>query len=575
MTKDSGIPKAATGIAGLDAITGGGLPRGRTTMIEGAPGAGKTVFALQALVHGARKCEEPAVFVAFEESAKRIIINSNEFGWDLNGLQENDLFFINAQPSVDLVQSGTFDLDGMLATLDAKMKAMGARRIAFDAIDVILSLLDDPKAVRREMYRLHDWLLSRELTAIITHKAVDQDFSALPLRFNFLQFMVDCAITLTHEVVGGVSQRSLRVIKYRGSAFDENDAPVVIGSRGIEVAHAAVHSTEKSLGTTERISSGIERLDTMLGGGYFRGAGILFTGAPGTAKTTLAGAFAEAACKRGEATLFVSFDSTGEEVVRNLASVGIHLAPHVEKGLLQIIPTRSFQGSAEVHFMRIREEAEAHACRCLIIDPVSALTKSGKSEWTHSVVERLVDWTKRQGVTLVVSSLLDNNHPELEGTPIEVSTIADTWIHLSYLVLAGERNRALSIVKSRGTQHSNQVREMVMSADGVTLSDVYTAGGEVLMGALRAEKERAEDRSRKEAEALLERRRRELDADTAELEARLLSMQRALAHKQAERTELDEREAGTAEEVLESQDILRERRGGDADSTGIATKSDG
>ena len=499
------IEKVATGIAGLDGIMRGGLPRGRTTLIEGGPGCGKTILALQTLVNGVRQCGEPAIFVAFEESARRIIANAASFGWDLPGLQRQQLFFLDAQPNPALVQSGSFDLGGMLAAIEAKAARMGARRIAFDALDMVLALLDGPEAGRRETFRLHAWLAERELTSIITAKASPRGKGAISRSLEFMQFMVDCSISLRQEMVQGTSQRSIRIGKYRGSSFEENSTPLVIGPQGIEVAFTANAEREQAGAPTERVSSGVERLDTMLGGGYYRAAGVLLTGAPGTAKTTLAGAFAHAACERGDPTLFITLDSPADEVIRNLNSVGIDLGGHRDSGLLRMIWARSTSGSAETHMMRIRETAYAQGSRCVVVDPISALSKSGNKGSARDVVERLIDWAKAESITLVCTSLLDASNPATEGTPIQVSTLADTWIHLSYLVHAGERNRALSIIKSRGTSHSNQVRELVLDARGVTLADIYTAGGEVLMGTMRWEKEHAERLAAAEAAAAAER----------------------------------------------------------------------
>ena len=370
--------KAPSGITGFDEITGGGLPRGRTTLLLGGPGSGKTILALQFLVHGAHQRKEPAIFVAFEETSQRIIENFKGFGWDLAALQRRKLYFLDAKPSPDLVLSGGFDLGGMLAVLGAKAKEMGARRIVFDALDVLLALLPDAAAKRREIFRLHEWLLAQELTAIVTAKAgPDEASSANEQPFGFMQYMVDCAVVLNHRVVLGVSQRNLRVQKYRGSAFDENESPFVIGDRGFDVAVARTLGRVDASVTNERISSGVARLDTMLSGGYYRGSSVLITGFPGTAKTTLSGAFAEAACKRGERTMFVSFDSDGSEVMRNLTSVGIQLNRFVKNGLLRMISARTITGSSETLLVRIKTLAREHRSRCLVIDPVSTLSKAG------------------------------------------------------------------------------------------------------------------------------------------------------------------------------------------------------
>ncbi|HEV7716159.1 MAG TPA: ATPase domain-containing protein, partial [Steroidobacteraceae bacterium] len=327
--------KATTGIPGLDEMTFGGLPRARTTLLSGGPGSGKTLFALQFLVHGARDCNEPGIFVAFEETPARIIANAESFGWKLAQLQPKSLFFLDAQPQPDLIQSGNFDLSGMLAVLGAKIKETKARRIVFDALDIVMALLPDAASVRREMYRLHGWLTEHELTGLITLKSGGEDASVAHQPFGFMQFMVDCALILNHSVVLGVSQRNVRIQKYRGSAFNENESPFLIGKSGCDVAVARTLSPADLKVSTERVSTGVKRLDTMLGGGYYRASSVLITGFAGTAKTTLSGAFAEAACRRGERTVFISFDSDANEVIRNLASVGIRLARYVKNGRLR------------------------------------------------------------------------------------------------------------------------------------------------------------------------------------------------------------------------------------------------
>ena len=556
--------KAPTGIAGFDEITGGGPPRGRTTLLTGGPGSGKTVFSLQFLEHGARHCNEPGIFVAFEETGARIVANAESFGWGLSALvRQKKLFFLDAQPRSDLVQSGTFDLSGMLAALGAQAGRMKARRIVFDALDVVLALLPDDAAKRREVYRIHEWLLARNLTGIITAKAGgDEAGSRGQQTFGFMQFMVDCAVILSHAVVLGVSQRNLRVQKYRGTAFDENESPFLIGAKGLEVPTLSnVHVKVSS----ERISSGVARLDTMLGGGYYRGASVLITGLPGTAKTTLSGAFAEAACERGERTLFVSFDSDSNEVIRDLGSVGIRLGRHVKSGMLRMASARTITGSAETYLVRIKTLAEEHRARCLVIDPVSTWSKAGNDSAAHSVVERLTNWSKAQGVTLLCTSLLVEMSSQTEGgAPLQISTLADTWIHLNYLVQGGERNRGLSIIKSRGTAHSNQVRELMLSDAGVTLADTYTAGGEVLMGTMRWQKEGAERVAHEVTEVASKLKRVRLDAEEAELQVRLKALQVELDAKQVEKALLARTTEIRKGEVSRGRTRIGELRGADA-----------
>ena len=558
--------KSSTGITGFDEITGGGLPSGRTTLLVGGPGSGKTIFALQFLVHGVQARKEPGIFVAFEEASKRIAANAESFGWKLPELQRKNLFFLDAQPMSDLVQSGDFDLSGMLAVLEAKSGEMGAKRIVFDALDVLMALLPNPAAQRREIYRLHEWLLARQLTGLITAKAGGDEVSSIgPQPFGFMQFMVDCAVILNHSVVMGVSQRNLRVQKYRGTSFDENESPFLIGACGLEVDATRAPGRANSKVSTERVSSGVERLDTMLGGGYYRGASVLITGFPGTAKTTLAGAFAEASCRRGERTVFVSFDSDSNEVIRDLASVGIMLGRYMKSGHLRMASARTITGSAESYLVRIKTMAKEHGAKCVVIDPMSTWSKSGSDSNAHSVAERLTDWTKTNGITLVCTSLLDEMSGQTEGgSSLQISTLADTWIQLNYLMQAGERNRGVSIIKSRGTAHSNQMRELILSDAGVTLADTYTAGGEVLMGTLRWEKESAERVDTEVTEVAAKLTRVKLDAEEAELEVRLKAVQVELVAKQVEKALLTSTTEIRKAELLRGHARMRELRGADA-----------
>jgi circadian clock protein KaiC len=566
LSSPAALRKAASGITGFDEITGGGLPRGRTTLLLGGPGSGKTVFALQYLVNGARTYGEPGIFVAFEETSKRIMANAESFDWKLRQLQRRKLLFVDAHPKFDLVQTGDFDLCGMLAGLGLQATQIKARRIVFDALDIVLGLLPDLAARRREIYRLHKWLMDRGLTCIFTLKgSADEQNSIADQPYGFMQFMVDCSVILNHSVVAGVSLRNMRVQKYRGSGFDENESPFVIGDGGFDVAIARTLGRTDVKVTNERVTSGIKRLDTMLGGGYYRAACVLITGFPGTAKTTLSGAFAEAACRRGERTLFVSFDSDGTEVIRNLASVGIRLERFLKSGLLRMVSARTIVGSAEMSLVRIKAIAAAHRARCLVIDPVSALSNSGTELAAHGVGQRLIDWSKADRITLVCTSLLNeiSGHSATDTT-IHISTLADTWIHLSYVVQAGERNRGMSIIKSRGTAHSNQVRELILSNAGVTLADIFTAGGEVLMGTMRWEKESAERVADDVAEVAGKLKLVALDAQQAELEVRLKAVQTELVAKQLEKTLLARTTASRKAVILHGSVRMRELRGGDA-----------
>jgi circadian clock protein KaiC len=512
------VTKVQTGIQGFDEITGGGLPRGRTTLVMGGPGCGKSVFALQTLVNGARTMKETGLFVAFEESTDHIIANAATFGWDLPALIKKKLFFLDARLSPDTVTAGAFDLIGMLAILRAKAEAIGAKRIVFDGIDVLLHLLDDPVAERREIYRIRDWLIETGLTGIITQKVRVPDHDQ-DQHYTFLQFMVDCVIVLRHQVLDGSAFRNLRVVKYRGSAFSGDEFPITLTTDGLQLTNRGPTELRYKV-NKERLSSGMSRLDHMLDGGYHRGSNVLISGSPGTAKSTLSGLFAAAACERGERTLYVSFDEGADQIVRNLESVGIRLGKHQKSGLLQIYSTRTRGPNVEDQFNDLRARVRAHKPRCLVIDPLSALSSKLAHVPSADAAQQFLDFLKGEQITVVNTSLMDGISTD-EATATGISTIADTWIHLSYVVQDGERNRALTIVKSRGTGHSNQVRELSLSSKGVNLTDVFIAQGKVLMGVARWEREQAEQAAKARGEVASDLKRLQLQFAQDEAKARL------------------------------------------------------
>jgi circadian clock protein KaiC len=483
----AGMEKIPSGIEGFDDITDGGLPIGRTTLLMGGPGSGKTVIALQMLVNGTAHHGTPGIFVAFEENARLVSANGEAFGWNMRELEKKQLFFIDACLRADVIKSGGFDLTGLLAGIEAKAAAMGAKLIVFDAIDVLLSLLDDPRAEVRELYRLHEWLVVHGLTGIITAK-IGEDQAATAKHYGFMPFMADCAVILSQRVTDRVVVRAMRVLKYRGSQHLLNEVPFVIGPSGVEVGSSnGVHPEPQPF--EEKVSTGVERLDEMLMGGVFRGTNALITGSSGAGKSTLAGAFIAAACRRGERALYISFDENSKDIVRDLAAMSIDLAPHLAAGLLRMEAFRTEAASSEEHFMRIKRVIAAHRPRCVAIDPLSALARVGGVLAARAVAERLIYVCRNAGITVFFTSLLEGTDPHLETTTLHISTIADSWIQISYALLDGERNRALSIIKSRGSKHSNQLRELIFSDSGITLANPYTAGGKVLVGTMRTEKE--------------------------------------------------------------------------------------
>ncbi|HBN08125.1 MAG TPA: hypothetical protein DD435_05580 [Cyanobacteria bacterium UBA8530] len=441
---------------------------------------------------------------------------------------------------------------------------MGAKRIVFDAIDDLMAFLGNPKAERREIYRIHEWLEKNGYTGIITARMEGDD---LPERYAYMQFMADCALRLDYRIVDGMSARQFKVVKYRGSDFAENEFPMVIGTDGIEVASVGItgHDIRYEI-SYERISTGVARLDGMLDGGVYRGTSILISGTPGTSKTILCGSFVQAACQRGEKALFISFDESNTEIVRNLRSVSIDLEKHVQSGLLLMYSARSEARSAEEYLMIIRKLLDEHNPSCVVIDPLSAILAAPSLRKSNALPRRLFHLLKQRGITVFCSSLISDLAPEMELTQTEISTIADTWIHLSFKVQAGERNRGLTIVKSRGTKHSHQVRELLISDDGATLQDVYVAGGEVLMGTLRAERENEEAIERQRIRGQLFAKQRDLEKAEIEMKLRSEALQSELELKRGE-IALFKQEASLREKQWSDRfDARRLSRGADEDT---------
>jgi circadian clock protein KaiC len=508
------IAKTPTGIAGFDELSEGGIPTGAMTAIVGDPGSGKTAFALQTLVNGFRHRGERGVMVSFEEPKERIRHNFASFDWGFSEIGDDDIHIIDGRLPIDVVRSGVFDVSGLLSVLSGIIADAGARNFVFDGIDVLLSVLNDEALERQEIVRLGEWVRGSEVTALVTVKTFGASLREQQ-RSDFLQYMTDCTVTFQGFLSATAFSRTLRVAKYRGSSFAANPAPFIIGPSGIEVIGiAGARSNHPTF--SERVSSGIARLDEKLAGGYPRGSCTLVSGAPGTSKTSLAASFAVAACQRGERALFVSFDESGSQIVTNMKSIGLDLGAHVHSGLLAMESLISGGRSPEEHYAAIRASMARQRPKFLVIDPLSALLKSDLP-FAQVVCERILEQAKVEGITVLCTSLLEKANPADEISASHVSTIADTWLHVSFQALAGERNRALTIVKSRGTPHSNQVCELVLGSGGIQVVDVYSAEGDVLMGSARQQKIARDRRDQVEREMIERGERFELERNLAEL----------------------------------------------------------
>lgn len=519
-------------MGGFDRLVNGSLPARRVTLVLGGPGAGKTVLGLQLLCRAAA-AGTPAVFVTFEETAAELVENHAAFAWDISALAGRYLHIMEAEVGDDFINAGRFDIAGLLASVTAKVEQVGARWVMFDGLDALLGALDNQPAALRELYRLKRWVSSSGVTCMITAKD-DAGTGDYLRRFGFTQFVADCVIALRNEVQERAVVRRLQVMKYRGGPSSGGEVPFVINHDGVVLAHWESRRLDHQV-SGQRLGTGIGRLDTLLDGGYLRGSSILVSGAPGTAKTTLAAALAEQACEDGDPVVFVSFDEAAAQIVRNMQSVGIDLAPWAESGRLHMAGYRAAGVSAEEHYLEIERLIELYRPRHLIVDPISALPKAGGVELAADVAERLLDITKSRGITLLMTTLLTDSGIA-EETQSHISTIADTWINLSYQIRGGERNRALTIIKARGIAHSNQVRELLLSSAGISITNVYTAGGEVLMGTARIERETDDQLAELRRTAEFEVERERLERGMSETEERI----RTLTHElESQRRQLD------------------------------------
>ncbi len=556
--------RCPVGIKALDGTLAGGLPRGRITLIEGEPGAGKTIFGIQFLVHGATECDEPGVLVSFEETAAEISGDTAAFGWDLAMLQASKrIEIVEAILDVDVIRDGEFDLVGLLAIIASRAKAIGARRIVFDSIDTLTGLLGSQASERREISRLRQWGRDHGFTILLTGKAIPASAITQDISQTFLAYAADAWISLDHPIIEQFAVRSIRVKKMRAGPVFDGPLPFIIDEDGIYAAEQ-VSVDVKHGASTERVSSGITRLDTLLGGGFLRGSAILVSGVPGTAKTSLGVMFLAAACARGERCLLVSFDEAGEQIVRNARSIGVELGGEIEAGRLRLVSLRSGASGIEPLMIRILREMEDFAPACIVIDPLSAALRSPGRLHPVNPGQRVMDFSKSMGSTLLMTSLTDQNSQlDSVDTNSDVSTIADTWLHLSFSGRSGERNRAISILKSRGTQHSNQVRELVVSGDGIDLVDVYTSGGEVLMGTARLERESEIVRENSRLDRENSQKLSELEQSRSRLQAEIERTQTALRLQEAAMEDIQASVTERRDEENRRRDRVFKARSGD------------
>ena len=556
------LSKAPTGINGLDEITGGGLPRGRPTLVCGSAGCGKTMLALEFLVRGATQFGEPGVFMMFEENAQELTANVRSLGFDLDKLvaKKNILLDHVRVERSEIEETGEYDLEGLFIRLGHAIDSIGAKRVVLDTVEALFAGLPNHAILRAELRRLFRWLKDRGMTAIITGEKGEASIT----RYGLEEYVADCVITLDHRVAEQICTRRLRVVKYRGTAHGTNEYPFIIGERGLSVlpitslqlAHRA---------SAERIPTGIAGLDAMLGGqGLYRGSSVLVTGSAGTGKSSIAAKFADTACRRGERTLLFAYEESSEQLLRNMRSIGIDLAPWVKKGLLQIHCSRPSMHGLEQHLVMMHDTVLAFRPGVVVVDPISNLTLDDSEREVKPTLMRLIDFLKQLQITSVFTSLTSGGTATSapEDSQMGVSSLMDTWLLLRNVEFNGERNRLIYVLKSRGMAHSNQVREFVLSDAGIDLRAVYLGEDRVLTGTARVAQE-AQERAaaglRQEDHA---RKLRQLAAKRKALEARILALQAEGEAEEAEVTFTIAQETLQTSTTQQNADAMAALRGG-------------
>ncbi|HSB67822.1 MAG TPA: circadian clock protein KaiC [Candidatus Methylomirabilis sp.] len=520
-TLDAGLLKCPTGIQGLDEITEGGLPRGRPTLVCGAAGSGKTLLGMEFLVRGITEFHEPGVFMAFEETAEELSANVASLGFHVPRLLRTGKLAIDhvRVERSEIDETGEYDLEGLFVRLGAAIDSIGAKRVVLDTIEALFAGLANEGILRAELRRLFRWLKDRKVTTLITGEQGDGHLT----RHGLEEYVSDCVIVLDHRVTNQVATRRLRIVKYRGSKHGTNENPTLIDEHGLSVLPIS------SLGLTypvskERISTGIPRLDAMLGGkGYYRGSSILISGTAGTGKTSLATAFIDRVCRQGGKALYCSFEESPDQIVRNMRSIGYELDKWRQAGRLQFHAVRPSLYGLELHLASLHKLVHDFRPIAMVLDPITNMLSIGESAEVKAMLTRVIDFLKNRGITCVFTSLTGGGH-NLEQSEVGISSLMDTWLQVRVLEANGERNRLLYLLKSRGMAHSNQMREFLLTDEGIRLRDVYLGAGTVLTGSARLVQEAQDQAGLLVEQHAAEQRERDLAQEQAALEAQAAAL---------------------------------------------------
>ncbi len=518
---DAAFQKSPTGIEGFDEITLGGLPGGRSTLVCGSAGCGKTLLGVEFLVRGAVRYGEPGVFVTFEETPVELSENVASLGFDLNELEAQKKIYIDyvcIEPG-EIEEAGEYDLEGLFVRIGHAIDSIGAKRIVLDTIESLFSGLPNEAILRAELHRLFRFLKSKGVTAVITGERGNGNLT----RHGLEEYVSDCVILLDQRIEEQISIRRLRIIKYRGSLHGVNEYPFLIDENGISVLPITSLEMEHDV-STKRISTGIQRLDAMLGGGgYYEGSTILVSGTSGTGKTSIAASFASAACERGERCLYLAFEESKNQIIRNMGSIGLELGPLVNKGLLKIKSSRPTMYGLEMHLVRMHKLVNEFKPDVVVIDPITDYTSIGKDTEIKSMLTRFTDFLKRKKVTTLLTDLTHTD--TTVKTAVNISSLVDTWLLLRDIEFGGERNRGMYILKSRGMAHSNQIREFLLTDEGIELVDVYVGPGGILTGSARYSQEALEKAEELVSRQEMEHKKRDLERKRKAMDAQIISMQ--------------------------------------------------
>ncbi len=554
------LPKSPTNIQGFDEITGGGLPKGRPTLVCGGAGCGKTLFAMEFIVRGATVYNEPGVFISFEETENELTANVASLGFDLAGLSANKKIWLEhiQVERGEIEPTGEYDLKGLFLRIHHAIESIGAKRVVLDTIESLFTALPNPTIVRTELRRLFGWLKKKRVTVIITGERGNGTLT----RQGLEEYVSDCVILLDHRVSDQSSVRRLRIVKYRGSMHGTNEYPFLIDEDGFSVLPVTSLGLNH-ISSDKRISTGIPRLDTMLSGkGYYRGSTVLVSGTAGTGKTSIAAKFVEAACKRGERVLYFAFEESPSQFMRNMSSIGIKLDQWVKKKLLHFHATRPTLHGLEHHLTTTIKLINKFEPRIVVLDPIDAFVMGGNHTEVKIMLLRLVDFLKMRNITAFFTSLTSAGENR-EVTDTSISSLIDTWLLLRDIEIGGERNRGLYILKSRGMAHSNQIREFILTDQGIELLDVYVGPEGVLTGSARLSQEATNNEEQLTRQQEIERKKFGLKLKRAANEAHMVVLQSEFKEEESETLKAIEQEKTKNERFAQTQKKMAASRKAD------------